>query len=507
MSHKGTLSQSLVVLLVLLGLGGQAGAATVRLVDAIKNDDKQAIRALLKDRSQVRAQEPDGTTPLHWAAYVNDVETAEALVRAGADVNAKNNFGETPLALAAINGNGRLMEALLKAGADSNTANPNGETVLMTAARTGIVDGVRVLLSHGANVNVKEPARGQTALMWAAAEGNAEVAQLLIGAGAEINARSVVGFMPLHFAARDGRIDAARVLIKAGADIKAMTGEYITQCWICGSNINSQRRASSKDPVGPNALFLAAMNSHFELATMLLEAGADPNAMPEGYSVLHRLATVRKGPRDFQRPEMVGSGKMTDLEFVRKLVEHGADVNIVGTGGRIGTVSAAGGTPLIAAAGAKDAEYMRLLAELGAKPDVANRDGVTPLLAAAGVGTSTSAETPGTDAECVEAVRFALKIGNDINAVDKRGNTAMHGAALKEAAPLVKFLAESGAKVEVWNTTNSDGWSPLLIATGIRRANNFHFHDATAAAIREALHGVPPVPATDKWDGTHPGFQ
>ena len=148
MSHKGTLSQSLVVLLVLLGLGGQAGAATVRLVDAIKNDDKQAIRALLKDRSQVRAQEPDGTTPLHWAAYVNDVETTEALIRAGADVNARNTFGETPLAMAAINGNGRLMEALLKAGADANTVHPNGETVLMTAARTGKVDGVRALLEH-----------------------------------------------------------------------------------------------------------------------------------------------------------------------------------------------------------------------------------------------------------------------------------------------------------------------------------------------------------------------
>jgi ankyrin repeat protein len=474
-------------------------------VEAIKNDDKEAIRALLRDRSEVQAKEPDGTTPLHWAAYMNDVETVEALIRARAEVNARNAFGESPLALAAINGNGRLIEALLKGGADPNTVHANGETVLMTAARTGKVDGVRVLLDHGADVNVKEPDRGQTALMWAAAEGNAEVAQLLIDRRADVNARSNVGFMPLHFAAREGRIDAARVLVKAGADIKAMAAEYITQCWICGGDI--KRRSAPRDPVGPNALFLAAMNSHFELATMLLEAGADPNAMPEGYSVLHRLAAVRKGPRDFLRPEMVGSGKMTDLQFVRKLVEHGADVNIRGARGRVGTVSAAGGTPLIAAAGAKDAEYMRLLVELGAERVVANKDGVTPLLAAAGVGTNTSAASPGTEAECLEATRLALELGNDINAVDRLGNTAMHGAALKEAPAVVKFLADNGARIEVWNTTNEDGWSPLLIATGIRRANNFHFHDPTAQAIREALKGVEPVKASDKWDGTHPGFQ
>jgi uncharacterized protein len=503
---KRKLRQSLAVLVLSLGLGSPAQAASARLVDAIKNDDKQAIRALLQDRAEVQAQEPDGTTPLHWAAYVNDAETTEALVRAGADVKATNKFGETPLTLAAINGNGRLIEALLKAGADANTVHPSGETVLMTAARTGKADGVRVLLDHGAKVNVKEPGRGQTALMWAAAEGHAEVAQLLIDAGAEVNARSTVGFMPLHFAAREGRMEAARVLLKAGAEIEAMTGEYVTQCWICGGgDINIQKKAASKDPVGPNPLFLAAMNSHFELAAMLLEKRANPNAMPEGYSVLHRLAAVRKGPRDFQTPEMVGSGKMTDLEFVRKLVEHGADVNIKGTGGRIGPVSSAGGTPLIAAAGHKDVEYMRLLVELGANPNVANREGVTPLLAAAGVGTSTAAASPGTDAECLEATKLALELGNDINAVDKKGNTAMHGAALKEDVSLVKFLAEHGAKVEVWNTTNADGWSPLLIATGIRRGNNFHFHEGTAAAIREALHGVPPVKATDKWDGKHPG--
>jgi len=170
-------------------------------------------------------------------------------------------------------------------------------------------------------------------------------------------------------------------------------------------------------------------------------------------------------------------------------------------------ISGAGGTPFLAAAMTRDADYMRLLLELGANANVVNRAGVTPLLAAAGVGTNTAGAAPGTEAELIEAIKVTLEHGNDINAVDANGNTAMHGAALKEAPSVVKFLSENGAKVEVWNAQNKDGWTPLLIAQGIRRANNFHFHEGTAAAILEALKGVAPAPATDVWDGKHPGIE
>jgi uncharacterized protein len=502
MTYGKALSRSLAALLMFFAFASDAAAAAGKLVDAIKNEDKAAIRDLLRNRTEVSSHEPDGTTPLHWAAYMDDVETVEALLKAGVGATAKNRFGVTPLSLAAINGNGRLMEILLKAGADPNAALPEGETVLMTAARTGKVDGLRVLLAHGADINAKEEGRGQTALMWAAAEGNAEAVRLLIEAGADMHARSTVGFMPLHFAARDGRMDAARILVKAGADLEAMTREYVTQCWICGGGEGIKRDAP-KEIVGPNAIFLAAMNSHFDLATMLLDAGANPNALPEGYSVLHRLTTVRKTGRDYVRPDKVGSGKMTSLEFARTLVKHGADANIKAVKG----ISGAGGTPFLAAALTRDAEYMRVLVELRANPNVANRAGMTPLLAAAGVGTNTAGASPGTEADQIEAIKLALELGNDINAKDNNGNTAMHGAALKEAPSVVKFLSENGAKVEVWNAQNKDGWTPLLIAQGIRRANNFHFHEATRSAIVEALKGTEPAPAKDVWEGKHPGFE
>ncbi len=132
----------------------------------------------------------DGSTPLHWAVYNDELPNAEALLRAGADAKAVTKYGVTPLSLACTNGNAAMIELLLKAGADANATLPGGETALMTAARTGNPDAVLALIRHGANVNAKEPGRGQTALMWAAAEGHAAAVKVLLENGAHMHARS-----------------------------------------------------------------------------------------------------------------------------------------------------------------------------------------------------------------------------------------------------------------------------------------------------------------------------
>ena len=103
----------------------------------------------------------DGTTPLHEAAHVDDIQAMTRLIAAGADVTAANRYGVTPLWLACLNGSATAIELLLKAGADANAVLPGGETVLMTAARTGKHDAVNVLLRHGASVNAKEGWRGK----------------------------------------------------------------------------------------------------------------------------------------------------------------------------------------------------------------------------------------------------------------------------------------------------------------------------------------------------------
>ena len=396
-------------------------------------------------------------------------------------------YGVTPLALACLNGNAELVEALLTAGADPNTTQRGGETVLMTAARTGRVGPVRALLARGAKVDGKER-RGQTALMWAAAEGHAAVVSLLIQAGADMRATLPdSGFTPLFFAVREGRIDAARALLKAGVDV---------------NEAMQPRKIWGKGPrQGTSPLVLAVENGHFELATVLLEAGADPNDQRSGFTPLHVLTWVRKpnrGDGDDGDPAPIGSGNLSSLQLVRELVRHGADVNArlkTGSSGR-GQLSRTGATPFLLAAVTADVPYQRLLVELGADPSVGNVDHSTPLMAAAGLGTLAPTEEAGTEPEAIEALKLILKLGSDVNLVDDHGETAMHGAAYKSFPAVVQFLADHGAKIEVWNRTNKYGWTPLRIAEGYR-VGNFKPSAETIAAIHQVMRAAGVAPTTN----------
>jgi ankyrin repeat protein len=292
-----------------------------RVADAAKRADRAAVRALIGQKADINATQADGTTALHWAVHRDDVETAGLLIRAGANVKTANRYGVTPLSLACVNGKGGMVELLLGAGADPNTVSADGETALMTCARTGGVEAVKALLGRGAAVDAKETQRGQTALMWAAAEGHAEVVEALLEAGADPKYRLASGYDAFLLAVREGQTSVVRVLLKAGA------------------NVNEPMRSpdqTSRDRLivargaprpGTTALHLAVGNAHFELAAMLLEAGANPNAIGPGYTPLHMISQVRKPGGGDNDPTPRGSGNMTSLQLVKKLVEHGADVN------------------------------------------------------------------------------------------------------------------------------------------------------------------------------------
>ena len=452
-------------------------AADSRLADAVEKQDHAAIRTLLKQHTDVNASQADGMTALHWAAYLDDAETAKLLVKAGANVKATNHYGVPPLSLACQNGSTEIVELLLSAGADPKTKLRGGETVLMTAARTGKPGPVKALLAHGADVNAKER-RGQTGLMWAAADGQTEVVEVLIRAGADIHASLPdSGFTPLFFAVREGRLGATRALLKAGADVNATM---------------QPRKPNGKGPrPGTSPLVLAVENGHFELAVALLEAGADPNDQRSGFTALHTLTWVRKpnrGDGDDGDPAPIGSGNLSSLQFARKLVERGANVNARLKSGKSGRaqLSRVGATPFLVAAVTDDAPFMRLLVELGADPLIGNEHNATPLMAAAGLGTMAPTEEAGTEEEALEAVELAIKLGGDVNAVDKNGETAMHGAAYKNYPKVVQLLADKGAKADIWNRTNKWGWTPLRIAEGYR-VGNFKPSAETVAALHRVM--------------------
>jgi ankyrin repeat protein len=440
----------------------------------------------------VSAVEPDGTTPLHRAVHRNDLKATDTLIRAGADVNAVNRYGVPPLSLAATNGNTAILELLLKGGADANAMQSEGETALMTAARTGVPEAVKTLLAHGADVNAKESWRGQTALMWAAAEGHAETIEVLLEAGAQINARSTAGWTALLFAAREGKIPAVKALVAGGADVNdALVARPGGRGRGAGAAGGGAAGGGPRPPArGSSALVLATGSGHFELAAALLDAGADPNAAAQGWTALHHLTWIRKPGTGSNDPAPYGSGNLDSLTLVRKLKAHGADVNArVTRRPNVGVTALnfIGATPFFMAARGGDTDLMHLLVELGADPLLPNADGTTPLMVAAGVGTHSPGEDAGTPPEALEAVKLTLELGNDVNVVDKNGNTAMHGAAFKQLPEVVKLLDAKGADVAIWNKNNVSGWTPLRIAVGVHRGMNFRFHVPTADALKDIM--------------------
>jgi ankyrin repeat protein len=433
----------------------------------------------------VNATGPDGATALHWAVWFDDVATAELLIAAGAKVSTPNIHGVAPLPIACTNASAKMVALLLNAGADPNWATPEGETALMTAARAGNKQVVTFLLDRGANVNAAEKWRGQTALMWAAAEGHTDVVEELVRGGADWKARSKVGFDAFLFAVREGRSDVVRSLLKSGANVNDVLPPR-TPRRTGASELGAQ------EP-GVSALDLAVSNAHFELASVLLDAGADPNHAGPGWTPLHTMTWVRKPGTGSNDPAPPGSGSMTSLELVRKLVAKGADVNARmtrRTNAGASAMNMSGATPLLMAARTADAELMRLLVQLGADPKLTNADKSNVLMIAAGLGTRSPGEDAGTEAEVLEAVKAALEFGIDPNAVDENGETALHGAAYKHLPQVAKYLASHGARIEVWNRKNKNGWTPLRIATGVQRTANFRTSPVTAAAIREIMEAA-----------------
>jgi len=342
------------------------------------------------------------------------------------------------------------------------------------------------LLDAGAKVDAKDR-KDQTALMWAAADGHTSVVEPLIKAGADVHARLKSGFTPLLFAVREGRLDVVRVLLKAGVD--------------ANESLETEKKGKAR---GTSALLLATENGHFELGVALLDAGADANDQRSGLAPLHLLVSVRKpnrGDGEDGQPPPIGSGSLPSLQFARHLVAHGADVNRrleqATTGD--GKLNTAGATPFLLASKSADLPYLRLLVELGADPKLANKDGCTPLMAAAGIGTLAPDEEAGTEPEALAAVEYLLGLGADVNITDANGETAMHGAAYKSLPKMVRLLADKGAKIDVWNRKNKYGWTPLMIAEGFR-PGNFKPSAETINAIHDVMRaaGITPPPPTTR---------
>jgi ankyrin repeat protein len=478
---------------------GAGEACAQALLDAVRAGNDQEVGRLLAAGADVNEADPLGTTPLMWAARYGDAALVERLIEAGANLEAENVFGVTPMSEAALIGSAPVIRELLAAGVDADSPNPEGETALMLVVRTGQLAAAELLLEAGADVDAKERWAGQTALMWAGAQLQPEMVKLLLAHGADANARSAVrewtrkvsseprpkelaqgGLTPLMFAARTGCIECAELLLSAGADINLT------------------------DPYGVTPLVVATLNLQNDFAAFLVEKGADIDQWDlYGRTPLY----VAIDMVDYPPPKVPGgpAEPMTGLQLAELLLERGANPNaqlkqwrppfVRLARGQDNTL-ATGATPLLRAAHASDVAAVTLLLEHKALVDLPNASGITPLMAAAGVGVSqnTSRAKKKTEAASIEVAKLLIEAGADVNRVthDPRrirqdplvreamygfifqmafdyaylppsGRAALHGAAQKGWNDMVRLLVENGAAVQ---PVDASGRTPRNMAMG-----------------------------------------
>jgi ankyrin repeat protein len=478
-------------------LAGSAARADQALLEAVQTGDWQEAIRLIEQGADVNGADALGTTALMWAARYADTALVDRLIRAGASVTAENEFGVTPMSEAALIGSAPVIRRLLEAGVDPDSANAEGETALMLVARTGGLDAAQVLLDAGADVDAREHWGGQTALMWAVAQLQPDMIDLLLANGADVDARSTVrdwerkvsgeprpktltqgGLTPLLFAARTGCLECAERLLAAGADIDL------------------------PDPYGVTPLIVAILNLHNDLAAYLMDEGADIDQWDLfGRTPLYLAIDMAhfSGP-DGEQP----APSMPGLVLAERLLEQGANPNaqlkhyrppfVRQQRGQDNTLTA-GTTPLLRAAHASDLPALELLLRHGALVDLPNASGITPLMAAAGLGVSpfTDRAKDKTEGASIQVARRLLEAGAEVNrqSFDPRrlhterrvreqmygtifqmsfryaylqpsGRTALHGAAQKGWNEMLRFLVDNGARLDVVDATGKTPWDMAM---------------------------------------------
>ena len=448
-------------------LAGTAHAADTRnLVDAAKQGDQAAVRALLNGPAKEYVAGRQGTLALIWAAEHNDAPMVALLLGAGADAKAANDYGATPLYAAASNADPAITAKLLAAGADPNAHLVSGKSPLMVAAREGNLEVVRALLAANADPNTQEAKGGQTALMWAVSNSQAAVVQELVQHGADVGARSKTGFTALMFAAQQGDTASTRILLAAKADPNDVMPK-----------------------TGATALAIASSIGNTEVVALLLDGGADANTRDaNGFTPL--LHAVRDSDYGLD-----AAAKAASVIVVKALLAHGADPNarlaldkektaaeVKAQAGAVGVRSANGGrvkrtaititevelegaTPVALAAECNNLGAVKALVEAGADPNIATAKGTTPLILAAGAGTDVQrARALDERATAVQTEAYLLDHGADINAHGQFGWTALHAASYQGLNDVVELLVSRGADI---NSFDKLGQTPLSISLSV----------------------------------------
>lgn len=440
--------------------------ASENIASAARDGNWDEVRNYLEQGADINATFSDGSTALIWATYHDNLDMVQRLLDAGADVSAYNRYGISALYNAALNASSEAVALLVRHGADISSTQRSGETPLMTAVYTGDVDIVRTLIEYGAEVNQAESFLGQTPLMWAASKNYYDIVELLLENGAEVDTQSLRvpydateddeiprnmpagGMTALLFASRDGAFESAKLLLDQGA--------------------NPNIRNYDEFP----AMNLAILNQHYDITELLYNYGADPN-LADIYNRTPLFAAVWMRRHTYStRPYHLVHNENTATDIVHLLLSDptiDVDKGLTRTVPRRGSLDTTdptlgrGGSPLMWAVRTGDMEMFDILLEAGADPFKETTEGVTTLMIASGTGwgRDDDAKVPVTLTESLAMTERLIDMGIDVNAQDKDGRTALHGALPKGDLDSVRALVAAGADLCL---ADNDGKIPLQAA-------------------------------------------
>jgi ankyrin repeat protein len=388
---------------------------------ACANGNAAMIKLLLDSGADANSVDPAGETALMITARVGNLESVKVLLDGGAKVDTTDpTYKQTALMIAVRENHSDVVRLLIDRGADVNAKTRTGQTpgwiLPNSVAGFGFGKGIiRGGLPADRGSRYFTPG-GLTPLLYAARDGRLEPAKILVAAGAKMEERDPNDITPLIIAIANNHPDVARFLIEKGADINVSDWYGRTPLWTAVEVRNMDFDNGSFENGVDRAPLL-------ELTQILLEKGANPNprtkeSIPIRRFMLRTTGTLEwvdfTGQTPFLRAAYAG-----DITAMRLLLKHGADP-------KIGTY--AGTSPLMVAAGVNwvyDQTYdegqknlleaVKLCFELGMSVNDANSMGITAVMGAANRGSD-------------EIIEFLVSKGARLDVKDKEGRTPLNWA-------------------------------------------------------------------------------